>query len=480
MRRVSRGEFLRYGGGTVGGAFLASFGVPGLALARGAGSGRWSEAGRILGRVGPPRFPNRDFVITDYGAVGDGKTDCTEAFRAAIADCSSAGGGRVIVPAGSFLTGAIHLKSNVNLHVTRDATVKFSQDPGDYLPVVYTRWQGIELMNYSPFIYAFEQENVAVTGSGVLDGQADDEHWWPWKGKTEYGWKPGEPNQEADWDLLQRMADEGVPVRQRVFGSGHYLRPNFIQPYRCRNVLIEGVKILRSPMWEVHPVLSSNVTVRRIRVDSHGPNNDGCDPESCDYVLIDGCVFDTGDDCIAIKAGRNADGRRVNVPCQNVVIQHCHMRDGHGGVTIGSEMTGGVRSVFARNNRLSSPNLQIALRMKTNSVRGGFIENVNMKNCTVGQVSDSVFKIDFFYGEGAGGSYDPTVHDIDVRNVTAHESGDYALDLVGYGDDPIENVTLENCVFENAKEPYDIENAQVTLRNVTIDGKRYRRKVFSV
>ncbi|MCL6439423.1 MAG: glycoside hydrolase family 28 protein [Rubrobacteraceae bacterium] len=434
----------------------------------------------MLGRVGPPRFPNRDFVITDYGAVGDGKTDCTEAFRAAIADCSSAGGGRVIVPAGSFLTGAIHLKSNVNLHVTRDATVKFSQDPGDYLPVVYTRWQGIELMNYSPFIYAFEQENVAVTGSGVLDGQADDEHWWPWKGKTEYGWKPGEPNQEADWDLLQRMADEGVPVRQRVFGSGHYLRPNFIQPYRCRNVLIEGVKILRSPMWEVHPVLSSNVTVRRIRVDSHGPNNDGCDPESCDYVLIDGCVFDTGDDCIAIKAGRNADGRRVNVPCQNVVIQHCHMRDGHGGVTIGSEMTGGVRSVFARNNRLSSPNLQIALRMKTNSVRGGFIENVNMKNCTVGQVSDSVFKIDFFYGEGAGGSYDPTVRDIDVRNVTAHESGDYALDLVGYGDDPIENVTLENCVFENAKEPYDIENAQVTLRNVTIDGKRYRRKVFSV
>ncbi|MBX6763838.1 MAG: glycoside hydrolase family 28 protein [Rubrobacteraceae bacterium] len=434
----------------------------------------------MLGRVGPPRFPNRDFVITDYGAVGDGKTDCTEAFRAAIADCSSAGGGRVIVPAGSFLTGAIHLKSNVNLHVTRDATVKFSQDPGDYLPVVYTRWQGIELMNYSPFIYAFEQENVAVTGSGVLDGQADDEHWWPWKGKTEYGWKPGEPNQEVDWDLLQRMADEGVPVRQRVFGSGHYLRPNFIQPYRCRNVLIEGVKILRSPMWEVHPVLSSNVTVRGIRVDSHGPNNDGCDPESCDYVLIDGCVFDTGDDCIAIKAGRNADGRRVNVPCQNVVIQHCHMRDGHGGVTIGSEMTGGVRSVFARNNRLSSPNLQIALRMKTNSVRGGFIENVNMKNCTVGQVSDSVFKIDFFYGEGAGGSYDPTVRDIDVRNVTAHESGDYALDLVGYGDDPIENVTLENCVFENAKEPYDIENAQVTLRNVTIDGKRYRRKVFSV
>src|SRR5664280_1566804 len=331
-----------------GSASGSGSGAPGGAGgAGGADASVWRQAGRILARVKSPRCPNSTFDITKYGAFNGGTTKCTDAIRKAIKACHAAGGGHVVVPAGTFLTGAIRLLSNVDLHLEKGATLAFSQDPNDYLPVVYTRWQGIELMNYSPFIYAFEQENVGVTGDGTLDGQADTSHWWPWKGSTSFGWQPGDPNQNADDVLSQEMADVRMPVEQRVFGAGHYLRPNFIQPYRCRNVVISGVTILRSPMWEIHPVLSHNVTVRGVKVNSHGPNNDGCDPECCRDVVIVGCTFDTGDDCIAIKAGKNADGRRVNMPSEDIVIRNCTFADGHGGVTIGSEMTGGVRNVFA-------------------------------------------------------------------------------------------------------------------------------------
>src|SRR5690606_27129457 len=262
----------------------------------------WDLVPEILARIQPPTFPDADFDITTYGAVADGMTDNTEAFRQAIEACNAAGGGRVVVPEGTFLTGPIHLKSNVNLYVSEGATVLFDQNPSAYLPAVYTRWEGVELMNYSPLIYAFEQENVAVTGAGVLDGQANSEVWWPWKGQGRRA-QPGGPHQDAARDRLFRMAAEAVPVEQRRFGPGSYLRPNFVQPYRCRNVLIEGITVRNSPMWELHPVLCENVTVRGVRIESHGPSNDGCDPESCRDVLIEDCYFDTGDDCIALKSG---------------------------------------------------------------------------------------------------------------------------------------------------------------------------------
>ncbi len=209
------------------------------------------------------------------------------------------------MPPGVFQTGAIHLKSNVNLHLAEGATLKFSADPAKYLPVVYTRFEGTECMNYSPLIYAFEQENIAVTGRGVLDGSASNDNWWKWARRGPSG---GDPPARADITNLRDMAERGVPVKERVFGAGHYLRNSFIQPYRSKNILIEGVRIINSPMWEIHPVLSTNVTVRGVTVDTHGPNNDGCNPESSRDVLIEDCVFDTGDDCIAIKSGRDADG----------------------------------------------------------------------------------------------------------------------------------------------------------------------------
>ena len=239
------------------------------------------------------------------------------------------------------------------MHLEEGAVLKFSTDPKQYLPVVLTRFEGTECMNYSPFLYAFEQNNIAVTGTGVLDGQADSEHWWPMRAKA-----------KADADALVAMADKDVPVSQRIFGEGHYLRPNFFQPYRCNNVLIEGIGIRSSPMWELNPVLCRNVTVRNVKIASFGPNNDGCDPESSTGVLVEGCVFETGDDCIAIKSGRNRDGRRVGVACENIVIRDCTMKDGHGGVSLGSEGSGGIHNVFVDNCRMNSPNLQRALRLK--------------------------------------------------------------------------------------------------------------------
>jgi lysophospholipase L1-like esterase len=424
------------------------------------------EVPKILERIKPPVFPKRDFLLTRYGAVGDGQKDCTEGFRKAIDACHQAGGGRVVVPAGSFLTGPIHLKSNVNLHILAGATIKFSQDPAQYLPLVFTRFEGMELMNYSPFIYAFEQENIAVTGEGTLDGQSDKEHWWSWKSNTKGG-----PTQAKARDALSEMVEKNVPVHERVFGEGHYLRPQFIQPYRSKNVLIEGVTIINSPMWEIHPVLSSNVTVQSVKINSHGPNNDGCDPESCRDVLIKDCVFDTGDDCIAIKSGRNADGRRINVPSENIIIQGCQMKDGHGGVTIGSEISGGVRNVFAENCRMDSPNLDRALRFKNNASRGGILENIYMRNVEVGQVSDAVVSVDFYYEEGEKGSFTPIVRNVRVRNVNSRKSK-YALYLRGFKNAPVTDILLEDCTFDNVAKPSVVENVRgLSMRNVRINGK---------
>jgi polygalacturonase len=429
----------------------------------------WAKVPAILKRIEPPVFPKRDFVITKYGAAGDG-SDCTEAFRQAIVACHRAGGGRVVVPEGSFLTGAIHLRSNVNLHVTAGATIKFSRDASKYLPVVFTRWEGVEVMNYSPFIYAFSQENIAITGQGTIDGQANREYWWPWVGRPQYGWSEGKANQVNDRKILFELAEKGVPVRRRVLGGGHYLRPQFIQPYRCNNVLIEGVTIRNSPMWEVHPVLCRNVTVRQLTIISHGPNNDGCDPESCQDVLIKDCHFDTGDDCIAIKSGRNADGRRLNVPSENIVIQGCEMKDGHGGVTVGSEISGGVRNVFAEHCRMDSPNLDRALRIKNNAMRGGLIEDIYMRNVEVGQVGDAVVHIDFYYEEGEAGSFTPVVRNVEVKNLRSARSK-YALYLRGFKRAPITGLRLEDCIFDNVAQENVVENVRdVALRNIRING----------
>ena len=437
----------------------------------------WDKLDEILKNIVPPTFPNRDFDITNYGAVNDGKTYNTDAFQQAILACNKAGGGRVVVPEGNYFTGPIHLKSNVNLHLKKGATILFSTEPKDYLPLVHTKWEGVELMNYSPLVYAFEQENIAITGEGILDGQADQTNWWPWKGLRMRGSTSGErpPNQndKGNRPALFEMGENNIPVPERIFGEGHYLRPQFVQPYRCKNILIEGVKIINSPMWILHPAHSENITIKNVSVNSHGPNNDGCDPESCKNILIKDCNFNTGDDCIAIKSGRNGDGRRLNIPCENIVIQGCTMADGHGGVVIGSEITGGVRNVFAEDCVMDSPHLQRALRIKTSSMRGGTTENVYLRNIKIGQISDQLVRINMFYEDS--GPFMPSVRNVEMKNVSAKSVGRVGVLLEGQEESPIENIRLVNVTIDETKVAYKFSNAKnIVFENVNINGEVVR------
>ena len=431
--------------------------------APGAAAG-WQLVPGILERIRPPTFPKRVCLITDYGALAGGQQDATAAIARAIADCAGRGGGRVLVPAGVFSTGAVHLDSNIELHVAQGATLRFQTDPAAYLPVVLTRWEGIECMSYSALIYARDAVNVAVTGQGTLDGGASPSNWWGWARRA-----PGQPSlAAADVAELNRMSECGVPVEARVFGAGHYLRPSFIQIYSSRNVLIEGVKIIRSPMWEIHPVLSENVTVRGVEIVSHGPNNDGCNPDSSRDVLIENNVFDVGDDCVAIKSGRNEDGRRVARPVENVIVRGSTMRDGHAGVAIGSEVSGGARNIFIENNRMDSPHLDRALRIKSNARRGGVVDGVYLRNTVVGRVSEALLTIDFLYEEGARGAHPPTARNIFIDGVRAEHSPRLFF-IAGFEAATIDHIVVTNTQIEHATAAEVIEHATgIVLDDVRI------------
>jgi polygalacturonase len=427
-----------------------------------AGEDPWARLPGIMAAIRAPEFPDRDFPVTAFGAVPDGSADATSAFRAAIEACHRGGGGHVVVPAGVFLTGPIHLMSNVDLHVAEGATIRFSRDPASYLPVVLTRWEGVELMNYSPLVYAHGATNVAVTGKGTLDGQADAEHWWPWK-------RNGHPqSQKPDRDRLFAQAEAGLPVAERVYGAGHYLRPQFVEPYRCTNVLVEGVTITNAPMWVIHPVLSRNVVVRGVRVVSSGPNNDGCDPESSTDVLIEDALFDTGDDCIAIKSGRNADGRRLAAPSERIVVRGCRMRAGHGGVTIGSEASGSVRDVFVERCEMTSPDLERGIRVKTNAVRGGTIENVFVRDVEIGEAGSAI-DVDMRYEEGAAGAFLPVVRTIVIDRLTVRKAT-YAFFIRGLETSPVRGLTVRDSIFQGVAKGSRVEHVEdLVLRDVTLE-----------
>lgn len=446
-------------------------GTAGAAPVKTSASKEWEQAAAILARIKAPVFPSQEFPITKFGAAADGKSDASQAIAQAIEACHKAGGGSVIVPAGEYLTGPIQLKSGVNLHLDHGATLKFKTDPAAYLPAVRSWFEGMECYNYSPLIYAYEVQNIAVTGEGTLDGQADETNWWPWKGKKEYGWKEGVPHQKAARDRLGKMVEQGTSVAERRFGAGDYLRPSFIEPFRCQNVLIEGVRLVRSPMWELHPVLSTNVIVRGVRIETHGPNNDGCDPEACRDVLIEDCVFDTGDDCIAIKSGRNNDGRRIGIPTENVVIRRCNMKEGHGGVTIGSEISGGCRNVFVEDCTMDSPNLDRAIRFKSNAVRGGVVENIFIRNVTVGTVGDAALQIDFVYEEGAKGPHKPVVRNVVIENLVV-ANAKRVLDVQGFAGAEISGVRIRNSNFQGITKDDTVLEADVKLEDCVVERKK--------
>lgn len=466
--QASRRDVLRYGAAGSAAALLAP------AAAAAATPDPWDRAREIARRVQAPVFSGRLFDIVAFGAKGDGRAPATQALAAAIEACARAGGGRVLVPAGRFLTGAVHLQSNVELHLAEGATLAFSTDPADY-PMVFTRWEGIELINYSPFVYAHGQRNIAITGKGTLDGQADAQHWWSWKGKwggtVDHGWREGMPDQRKARAILFQMAEDNVPVEKRRFGDGHFLRPSFVQPYACENVLIEGVRLIRSPFWNIHPVLCRNVILRNVRVEGHGPNNDGCDPESVDHMLIEGCAFDTGDDCIAVNSGRNADGRRLGVPSQNILVRDCLMRQGHGGVVVGSQISGGARWVFAENCRMDSPDLWYAIRFKNNALRGGLLENFYYRDIQVGRVGRAAITCDFNYEEGANGPFKPRLRNVVVERLRA-EAAVRVIDSQGLPGAPVEGIALRDCDFRGVTQPSIVRHTErLRLEGVRVNGR---------
>jgi len=439
------------------------------------GKSGWDRLPALLKQIVPPVFPHRNFSIPAYGAVDGGTTDCLPAIKRAIEACHHSGGGRVIVPAGTWLVkGSIHLLSNVDLHLDSNAVIKFSTNDRDYLPLVVTRFEGVELMNYSPLIYAYGQKNIAVTGSGTLDGQADNSHWWNWVGSKRFGWTDGMPAQHdpANEPALMTMAANGVPLSKRVFGPGHYMRPTFIEFYRCKNILIQGVNVINAPFWLLHPTLSDNITVDGVTTNSLGPNNDGCDPECCNGVVIRHCSFRDGDDCIAIKSGRDADGRRIGVPSKNIVVQDCRMQDGHGGIVIGSETSGGVENVYGQNCIMSSQHLERAIRIKSNACRGGVLKNFYFRNLEVGTVHEAVVKINMHYAgeQGPGCNYPPRLENVFVSHVRSRKS-QYALYIEGLDDVPVSHISIRDCDFENVAKPNFIRDARdLDVRQTIING----------
>lgn len=402
-----------------------------------------------------PVFNGRNYVITKFGASTKASAAQNQkAINKAIVTCSRKGGGRVVVPAGTWNTGALTLKSGVNLVVEKDARIVFAFDTSLY-PLVRTRWEGMDCYNYQPCIYGNNVSNVGITGEGTIDGGASNDAWWFMTGVERFGYKDGRENCKYTGarNKLLKMVAYGVPLKERIFGKGYGLRPQLINIIDGQNILIEGVTLLRSPFWVIHPVFCKNLTVKNVHIWNEGPNGDGCDPESCDGVLIEGCRFHTGDDCIAIKSGRNQDGRADGRPSQNIIVRNCDMEDGHGGVVVGSEIAAGVRNVFVENCRMDSKNLERVIRIKSNPCRGGTTENIFVRNVKVGRCKEAVLKINLDYDpkEQCCRDFPPTVHNVWVENSTCEES-ENGVFIVGLADnDNIYDIHVRNCKFDGIK-----------------------------
>ena len=437
-----------------------------------------NEYKRIEQSIQLPKIAERQFLITSFGA----KTTATaaqnqKAINRVISLVSKKGGGKVIIPKGTWNTGAIELKSHVNLVLEEGATLHFAFEPKLY-PLVRTSWEGLACWNYSPCIYAYKATDIAITGKGTIDGGGNNDTFWQWNGSPRFGYKEGvtkESQKLGSRSKLLKMAEDGVPFDERKFGMGYGLRPQLVNMVHCERILIKDVKMINSPFWVIHPLLSKNITVDGVYVWNEGPNGDGCDPEACENVLIQNCVFHTGDDCIAIKSGRNNDGRLWNQPSKNIIIRNCKMEDGHGGVVIGSEISGGCENVYAENCVMDSPHLERILRIKTNNCRGGQVQNINMRNVVVGQCKEAVVKINLDYErkEICYRGFEPIVNNVNVENVTCQKS-DYGVLIIGR--DSLENVydiNIKNCKFDGVvKEPVKItgKTCNVKFDNLVING----------
>lgn len=433
-------------------------------------------------------YPGRDFPITDFGARADG-SKCTGAIAKAIEACSAAGGGRVVVPAGTWLTGKVHLRSNVNLHLSEGAVLEFSDEKADYLPAVHTTWEGVECWNTSPLVYAYDCDNVAVTGPGTL------------KARTEGWYARAEPREDTPAGREHHKVMEHAWRTQYMWGSTNApvsarrlleacpkaeLRPQFIQINRCRNVRLEGFKLRQSPFWCVHLYMSENVVARNLDLCARKHNNDGFDIDMTRNVLIENCTLDTGDDGFCMKAGRNQDAWRLATPTENVVVRNCHVKFAQTLLAIGSELSGGVRNVSLHD--CTADDTYLVFFAKSNFRRGGVVRDIFMRNVEAGRT----FKVaavdtNIFYQYAKFPTFErrPTefsgIHVSDVHCKEAHT----CIDVMGYPDRKIRDLSFRNVTVdklsrrvvagpwdytlkeEDAFRAVDIQNAEgVSLDNV--------------
>ena len=400
-----------------------------------------------------PVFAQRVVSIAEFGAVSGGVVKNTTAIAATIAKVAEAGGGRVLVPAGRWLTGPIHLRSNIDLHLAEGAVLVFSDVFEDYLPPVFVRSGGVELYNYSPLIYARGCENIAITGPGFLDGNS--RAWWPWKSlETREGFA---------------MGAKGLPVEQRVFGTTQAaIRPSFLSLIDCKNVLMEGFTIGSGPNWTIHPVYCENIIIRRVNVITDGPNNDGIDPDSCRNMLIEYCNISTGDDCVVLKSGYDQDGRRVARPTENVVMRYTTSKRGHGGLVVGSEMSGSVRNVYMHNCDFEGTDR--VLRIKSRPGRGGVVENIWVEDVTARDLQREVVILNMDYSSDRNAVVDtnpPLFRNIHVRRV-AVAGVPVAIRITGMESSLIEKVDFEDMAIVATEGVIATHAKEISFKNVAI------------
>jgi polygalacturonase len=392
--------------------------------------------------------------IVDFGAIKGDKEKISAAIAKAIDKANELGGGIVIVPKGEWLTKTIHLKSNVNLHLNKGAVLLFSGDPSDYLPAVRSSWEGLECYNYSPLIYALECTNVAITGEGEIKAKMDV-------------WEKWFPRPVAHMESIKRLynwAWNYAPVNQRqMVNDTSHLRPQFIQFNRSENILLEDIKITNSPFWTIHLYLAKNVVIRKVNVYAHGHNNDGVDPEMSQNVLIENCVFDQGDDAIAIKSGRNPEGWRLKTPSKNIVIRNNTVKNGHQLVAIGSELSGGIENIFIENCRVvDGAKLNHLLFIKTNERMGGYVQNIYMQNVHAGKIDSGVLGIEtdvLYQWRTLVPTYErrlTPIKNIFLENITAGDVK-FISRIMGQKELPVKNVSLKNITTGKVQEKKYIE-----------------------
>jgi polygalacturonase len=411
----------------------------------------------ILANIKVPAIPTYVINIKSLGAKGDSISDCKPAFDKAFAKAKKNGGAKILVPEGIyFINGPLHLESNICMELQKGARLKFSDNPESYLPVVLTSWEGTFVYNYSPFIYAYQKENISIIGEGTIDGNAM---------KTFSTWKK---DQKKSLELSRDYNHNNTAIKERIFGKGHFLRPHLVQFFECKNILVEGVTVTNSPFWCIHLVKSENATFRAINFIAKLVNNDGIDPEYSKNILIENINFDNGDDNVAIKAGRDNEGRATAIPSENIIIRNCKFKGLHG-VVIGSEMSAGVQNVFVENCGVGGY-LKRGIYLKSNSDRGGFIKDIYVNNVDFGEVEDCFFITSNYHNEGSAGLI-TDIHNIFIENVTCKKASYGGIIIQGFPGKPIKDIYLKNIRIDDAKVPLSLINTEeVRMSNVSVGG----------